>query len=169
MKLLAFHLEHSDAVRDALRNLGVHVVEASVQADPNDYDAMVVYVGPGVSIPPYRLAQAVACQKPVLCFYAADTAVSAEMNALKKNESLKPLLHARKIGANPVSDVSTLLKEIERGDLAEVPSIKFTLRLTPTMERYLQWKSQQTGLSKADVLRNFVETDLIAKDKDFPG
>ena len=59
------------------------------------------------------------------------------------------------------------LAKIEGVAINEVPSIKFTLRITPSLERYLQWKSQETGLSKADFLRDFLQKEVIDKDSQY--
>jgi hypothetical protein len=48
----------------------------------------------------------------------------------------------------------------------EIPRIKFTLRITPTIDEYLDWKSQEVKLKKADFLRDEID-QLIAKDAEF--
>lgn len=46
------------------------------------------------------------------------------------------------------------------------PEIKFTLRLTEQMEKYLNWKSGHTKKTKADFLRMKIE-DLMREDERF--
>lgn len=46
------------------------------------------------------------------------------------------------------------------------PNIKFTLRITPRIEKYLSWKIQNTDRTKADYLREEVER-LIDEDDEF--
>lgn len=44
------------------------------------------------------------------------------------------------------------------------PTIKFTLRISKEIERYLKWKVHNTDKSKADFLREVIVDDLIAND-----
>lgn len=55
------------------------------------------------------------------------------------------------------------------GDISyhEVPSIKFTLRITPQIEHYLHWKTLNTKLTKADFLRKVILEEIIARDEEF--
>jgi hypothetical protein len=63
--------------------------------------------------------------------------------------------------------VMDFIKETEAGKgLQERPTIKFTLRITPQMERYLQWKAKRIKKTKADFLREFLE-ELMDKDEVF--
>lgn len=48
----------------------------------------------------------------------------------------------------------------------EKADIKFTLRITPKIEKYFTWKIQNTDLNKADFVRNRIEQE-IDKDGDF--
>lgn len=48
----------------------------------------------------------------------------------------------------------------------EKADIKFTLRITPKIEKYLSWKTQNTDLTKADYLREMIDKDLTS-DEDF--
>ena len=45
------------------------------------------------------------------------------------------------------------------------PTVKFTLRITPSMERYLQWKAKQMKMTKADFLREQIDTQVVQRDE----
>ncbi len=47
----------------------------------------------------------------------------------------------------------------------EVADIKFTLRITPSIERYLDWKAKQGKITKADFMRHVLNDEMIAKDE----
>jgi GAF domain-containing protein len=47
------------------------------------------------------------------------------------------------------------------------PTIKFTLRISKEIERYLTWKIHNTDQSKADFLRNLLTEDVIKNDHDY--
>ena len=59
--------------------------------------------------------------------------------------------------------LNDFLQTIEQEEGRQAPSIKFTLRVTPRIERYLSWKINNTNLTKADYLRNLIE-DIIDAD-----
>ncbi|MBU1118546.1 GAF domain-containing protein [Patescibacteria group bacterium] len=47
------------------------------------------------------------------------------------------------------------------------PTIKFTLRISKEIERYLSWKINNTDKTKADFLREVITEDLIADDEEY--
>jgi hypothetical protein len=106
----------------------------------------------------------------------------------------KPLLHLTRKGHNRQNPLDTFTKShrlpsslvmahydlkslerivvqfLERLDgitFAEVPDIKFTLRITPSIERYLDWKAKNEKISKADYVRKVLNDDVIAKDETY--
>jgi len=52
-------------------------------------------------------------------------------------------------------------------NLQEKPTIKFTLRLTPSIDQYLDWKAEKNNLSKADYLRKLLKEKIIPNDGDY--
>ena len=66
-----------------------------------------------------------------------------------------------------VSDlVLQFLKSIKGAGFKEIPRIKFTLRITNTIEQYLNYKIHNTKLSKADYLREQIER-IMNQDSDW--
>lgn len=175
MKLLAYDIsgvQTSDgtSLSAMLRGLGVHVTEAqqTTKIEMGDYDALLFYAT-GQFQHPYVIALSLAQQKPIVFLLPKGASLPEAVSALRQDKQISKLIHVKHTSpATLERDMRDVLNTIEQGVLKEIPSIKFTLRITPTIERYLQWKSQQTGLSKADVLREFIEKDLIAKDEQFP-
>lgn len=176
MKLLAYNIadartKDGQSLSALLRALGAHVTEAQdlEQQQIGDCDAVLFYGDLAQPQQPYIVALSLAQQKPVIFLYEKGSPIPQTIRLLQEDKKLSALIHVRHTQPSSLSkDVSDLLGNIEKGPLKEIPSIKFTLRITPTIERYLQWKSQESGLSKADVLREFIEKDLIEKDSDFP-
>jgi len=64
------------------------------------------------------------------------------------------------------SVIVDFLHTVEKGEGRELPTIKFTLRVTTRIERYLHWKTNNTKITKADFLRELIE-NLIDKDQDY--
>lgn len=176
MKLLAYHISRAatkegQTLSAVLRSLGVHVTEAEdlPHLDISVCDAVLFCDGADQGQQPYVVAMALAQQKPVVFLLQKGDKIQPAIKMLSEDAKLAPLMHLKQTSpATLVQDIRGILNSMEQGILKEVPSIKFTLRITPTIERYLQWKSQESGLSKADVLREFIENDLIAKDEHFP-
>ncbi|MFH1171075.1 MAG: hypothetical protein V1778_00870 [bacterium] len=63
--------------------------------------------------------------------------------------------------------VVSFLRQLGDIEYQEVPSIKFTLRITPQIEQYLSWKTHNTKITKADFLRKLILDDVIANDAAF--
>lgn len=49
----------------------------------------------------------------------------------------------------------------------EKPTIKFTLRLTPSIIEFLEWKASRSKLSKADYLRKLLKEEIMPNDKEY--
>lgn len=106
----------------------------------------------------YLLAQGVLQQKPTLCLYKKNKEPRDLLNYLIKRGTPKCITthaYSEKSLANFVERflaTTTLLPN----HLEDSPSIKFTLRLTPQVDRYLDWKAKKMNRSKADVLRDWL-------------
>ncbi len=153
-----------------LKQLGVHLLEqpAHTPLDPASFDAVFIRASDKDDQSTYLIALALAKQKPVLYFSEQGKRIDPAIKNLQQHELFKRLL--RIVAFTPATldrDIAKAVSGIEDGTLAELPTIKFTLRITPTMERYLQWKSKKTGLSKADFLRQVVQDQIIAKDQEY--
>lgn len=115
----------------------------------------------------YLLAYAISQKKPTLYLYEKGT---TSKRALKyfSGRNIPNFLLVKSYTPETLEEVVIeYLKLIESGkEGIEIPSIKFTLRITPKIERYLHWKTHNTKLSKADFLRKIIE-DIIAKDENY--
>lgn len=125
-------------------------------------DALIIEGSSADSEIGYLLAFAIARKKPTL--YLTDRTTSSfnplrylPAKSLPKNLMLKTYT---KEGLEGI--VMTFLRSIDAGAIREVPSIKFTLRITPSIDKYLDWKTHNTDGTKADFLRE--EIDRMVKD-----
>lgn len=106
----------------------------------------------------YVVAMALAFQKPILYVVENVKQVDPQITALQKQKSATQFLEITASNDERLTaSVMDFIARAERGTGREYPNIKFTLRITPRIERYLQWKTLATKLSKADWLRNVVE------------
>lgn len=116
----------------------------------------------------FLLAQAILQQKPTLCVYKKNREPRDLLNYLIQRGTPKCITaHAyfrgslSKVINRFLASVAELPQEID-----ELPSIKFTLRLTPKVDRYLDWKSKKMHRTKADLLRDWLRLKMD-EDVDF--
>jgi len=115
----------------------------------------------------YLVAIALAHQKPILFLVEKGTSVDKALLSLQKGKSASQFLQIVPYTEGSLQKIILdFIGGIEAGPGREIPNIKFTLRITPRIERYLQWKVQNTKLKKADYLRNVIE-ELMENDERF--
>ena len=121
----------------------------------------------------FVLAQAILANKPTLCLYGKNQSPRELLSYIKKRKAPRPI---KTYSYTDKTLEDAIKKFIIRYDPSQqehddIPSIKFTLRLTPRHERYLQWASEKAGLNKADFLReqlsNMQEEDDTFVEEEF--
>ncbi|RJR31159.1 hypothetical protein C4569_02925 [Candidatus Parcubacteria bacterium] len=115
----------------------------------------------------YLLALALAHKKPTI--FLAETGIEIDKNIkqILNDKNAAQLLEIKSYRPNKISKaVLEFLEFAEKKAGREVPRIKFTLRITPKIERYLHWKTLNTNFSKADFLREQIEK-MISEDEEF--
>lgn len=142
-------------------------VSAEVMAESREHDVplleqMDAFIIEGSSSDPeigFLLAHAIALKKPVLYLYRRGT-VPQVFSRLSRRELpgyVKVVAYDQeKIN----STILAFLKAIEGVIIREVPRIKFTLRVTNSIEEYLHFKTHNTKLSKADYLRERIDQQM---------
>lgn len=171
-------------IAEVLRNAGVFVVSSSNENNTDfrkeDLEAMqqsgeilldkmdcfVIEASQPDQEIGYLLAYAISQKKPLLYLYHKNTPDRVSHGYLtKKNtpefvcmeeysrESLEQVL------MNFIDDVSS-----GKG-LKQRPTIKFTLRITPRMERYLEQKAKRSKKTKADYLRDLIDKLMEGEGK----
>ncbi len=117
----------------------------------------------------YLLAYAISQKKPLLYLYKKGTPEKIAFGYLNKKNTPDYLRMASYTIQDLQQKVLQFVDEVGMGKgLKEKPTIKFTLRITSQMERYLDWKSKRKKKTKADFLRNILER-MIEEDGDFRG
>ena len=116
----------------------------------------------------YLIAMALAQKKPILFLLPKGKAMPDQIRGLKDDKNLKKLFLLNFYSDKNFEDLLLdFIDIIETGELRrEVPTIKFTLRFTPRVERFLRWKSNKVKLSKADLLRKLVD-EAIKNDETY--
>lgn len=123
----------------------------------SEYDSQVAYL----------IAFALAHRKPILVLLPKGTTMDHHLRVLQYDKTVGRWL---RVDFYNEKNINTLVGEFVEGWMMglgkELPIIKFTLRLTPTLDRYLAWKGMQIKKTKADFLRRLVE-DLAKHDQRF--
>ena len=162
--------EQGNDIYSILKQSGVQVVDERSEQDNKLEKIDLVIVSLDQDEPPisYIIALSIAKKKQVLCFIPKGHRLPESLQLLNTNSELKKffklIFFTEK---NLEQEIGQALSKFESAALKEVPSIKFTLRITPSMERYLQWKSQKTGISKADFLRKEIKAKIISQDTEY--
>jgi len=115
----------------------------------------------------YLLAYAISQKKPTLYIYEKGTSTKGALLYLS-SKNIPDFIWIKPYLSNDLEKIILeFINKVETGERQEIPSIKFTLRITPQMERYLTWKAQKLGRTKADFLREFITDEVIKKDIEF--
>ncbi|MFA6410137.1 MAG: hypothetical protein WCW26_01005 [Candidatus Buchananbacteria bacterium] len=142
-------------------------IEQSGESMIEKMDALIIEGTRPLAESGYLIAIALAHHKPILYLCLKDKIINQNLIHLKKDHQAAKLLNLEYYTVKNLNEILVeFLRKIETGEGKETPNIKFTLRITSRIERYLQWKTHNTRLTKADFLRELIE-GLIDKDKDY--
>lgn len=130
-------------------------------------DALIIEGSKTVPESAYLIALALAHQKPILYLSQKGKLINKNLIHLKKDKGANKFLNLEYYTDKALEKiVLDFLQTVEKGEGKESPTIKFTLRITPRIERYLYWKTHNTKISKADFLRELIEK-LIDEDENY--
>lgn len=109
----------------------------------------------------YVLAQAIILRKPTLCLYPTNNIPIDIVQHLSK-KTIPTTVKTKSYETSAVGEmVQKFLAQIDQSIVvADIPHIKFTLRLTPSLERYLDWLNAQQQINKADFIRQMIKRHL---------
>lgn len=109
----------------------------------------------------YIIATALAYKKPVLYLMEKGHPIPDQLEYIRKDENLGAnfFLKFYKKDKKSIEDtILDFLELLESGNLlTEKVNVKFTLRISPRTERYLNWKSLGVKKSKARYLREMLD------------
>lgn len=164
-------------MKETLRQTDVYVstnteseevqVSAEVMSESREYDVplleqMDAFIIEGTTSDPevgFLLAHAIALKKPLLYLYQRGTVPQIFSRLSQRELPSFVKVHAyeeEKIAGSLLA----FLSSIEGVVIREVPRIKFTLRITNTIEEFIHFKTHNTKLSKADYLREQIERQM---------
>lgn len=108
----------------------------------------------------FILAQALLAEKPLLCLYGKNQSPRHLLDYIQK----KRVARIVKTYGYVERELSTLVADFVRRfdpDLHaedEIPSVKFTMRISPRIERYVDWLAAESNTNRADVIRRLISS-----------
>lgn len=110
----------------------------------------------------FILAQAILAQKPTLCVYGKNQPPRELLAYIKRKSLPRPVRTFSYTESTIVKALEEYIRSLDPDaqDHDNLPTVKFTLRLSPRIERYLLWYTKQHGISKADYLRELLEREV---------
>jgi hypothetical protein len=163
------HANHiSGSCRTALTRLGIDHVAGGPTARatlPVGTDAAILEVRGDDSAAGYLLALAVSQQLPTLCLVERGTSLPEPLAAIRSDARCNRLVRLVHYAPERVGQVVERFVTEALGRGYERASIKFTFRLTPSLDRYLGWRAKLVKLDKASFLRRFLSEEVTARDE----
>lgn len=154
--------------RSALTNLPLEIIQplATNNIDiPRQTNAVILELSQPDTTIGYLLALAANQNIPTLCLVAKGQILPEPLDQLrldkKQNKKIK-LAHYEPKNINIIVERFINLITTRHQERA---NIKFTFRLTPTLEKYLAWRARLARTDKALFLRKFLMEELMAKDE----
>lgn len=124
-----------------------------------DTDIVIAEISSADAKVGFDLAKAIAEKKVVICLQKEKSANSiSSIHGIKNNRQLI----VKKYNEENIENVITEAVEEAKGKL----DTKFILIISPEIDRYLDWASQNKRMHKAQIVRNAIE-DQIKKDKGY--
>ncbi|MBI4092682.1 MAG: hypothetical protein HY420_02030 [Candidatus Kerfeldbacteria bacterium] len=131
-------------------------------------DAMQAILVEGTTPDPqagYLLAYALAEKRPLLYLYSRGEVAPDVLRYLNLKDIPKHIVIATYSKDRVEKLVEDFLRQLGDIKIREVARIKFTLRLTRTIDDYLDFKTRNTKLSKADFLREDMDKRMKADEE----
>ena len=143
--------------------------ELSEQDNLVQIDAVILDSSSSEAEVGYLLAVAISHKKPVLYLKPKGMLLDDSIKALIKNKEIRKFLKIEFFSQeNYQRKIKDFLQYLDQDIGLESYSIKFTLRLSPRLERYLEWRAEKSGKNKADFVRGQLEA-LMKADEEFRG
>ena len=162
LKKIAEVLQREDV--NVIKKVGEQVVSLSgdkiTKASPEkgilfaDTDGFIIEVTNFDNEIPYILAFATLQKKPILALYQKNKDPKGiPTTIIKQAKQNKVRIESYDDDSLPKLIVG-FLQKLHKIHLDDQPNIKFTLRVSKRIEKYLHWKTHGTGKSKAEYLRD---------------
>src|SRR3989339_103253 len=115
----------------------------------------------------YLIALVLAQNKEVLCLLPHGAKPDSSLQDLGTDSKLAKKIHIELYDQENLKEkVLAFLKIIDSGDIRNLFSIKYTLRLSGKIADYLNWKADRQNIKKADWLRDQIQ-QIMQEDEQY--
>lgn len=179
MKIFLFDENTDGLIKDMCVDEGATVFELTAKESKrrslqavnyflDQVDVLVVEMTDPSQMVHFVLAQAILANKPTLCLYQKNQPPRDILNYVRSRNTPRLMKTFSYTPATLQHSVSHFVHAFDSDSKEhdDIPSIKYTLRLTPRIDRYLEWMSTQQSKSKANVIR-FVLSQIASEDEDY--
>lgn len=106
------------------------------------------------------LAQAIISQTPTLCLYKKEQPPKKFLESFAKAGAAKNIVVKSYTEKTIADHIAQFSKSFGNEATDNIPAIKYTLRLTPKLDRYLNWLAHGENLNKAEYMRKLLDSKL---------
>lgn len=132
----------------------------------NHINSFILEVGTADSEIGYILAHAIVYHKPTLVLYRKNREPRELLQNFQRKD-VEKFMRFQSYGETTIDRaIFDFLAWIDRGVEIERPNIKYTLRITPRISRYLKWKAKELRMQKVDFLRTLLD-EQMNEDKSY--
>lgn len=115
----------------------------------------------------YLIALALSYRKPILYLIAKGQVIDQTIEKFINNTTAAKFFKIRYYTANNLeSQIADFLKTIPENEAAKA-DIKFTLRLTIELDKYLAWRSRRNRTTKANLVRKILIEQIMRNDEKY--
>ncbi len=115
----------------------------------------------------FVLAVAVQKQLPTLCLVPKGVSLPEPLASVRADPSCNRSLKLVRYEPGQLRRIVEQFAATCTGRGPEQPTIKFTLRLTPSLDSYLTWRASRDRTEKAQFLRRYLTDEVLAKDEEY--
>lgn len=144
--------ELAEAKRRAEENEGMMLLDR--------INAFVIEAGMSDPEIGYILAHAVVYKKPTIMLYTKGKEPRELLHNFRHRDVSSFLMFRLYAHRNLEHVLFDFLAWLDVMPEKDMPSIKFTLRISPNISRYVEWKGSQLKMKKADFLRALIEGEM---------
>ena len=143
-----------------LKKTGVDLVGNVVSESSEvveDVDGLIIFGRSFDTRSGYLAALALAQRKDVLILLASGANLDESLAALQKDKSFAKKLRIFYYKKDLVDRLKDFILSLDTSTLRDMTNIKYTLRLSPKISDYLNWKGERIAMPKADWLRDKIK------------
>lgn len=147
-----------ETLNKLLSQLGVNILTTGEQSKKLKSINGIIIDGKEINIEKgYLAAYAISEKTPVICLLPKGFPIPEMFAHLVEKPEFKKYFRILFYQPQTLEKVVRECLVFFHGPQKEKPSIKFTLRITPSMEQFLETQSKAKQVTKADYLRNQIE------------